>query len=678
MVPVEGVRVEVPRPTTTTGGASAVEVSVDSAGVLAAPTMEDFLRRMPLIQIRANSRGEAQPALRGAEDRQIAVLLDGIPLTLGWDHRTDLSVIPMTAVRQMTLLRGLSSMVHGPNVLGGALEFDVARGTSHRASPTWTGALSLAPSGGRNATVAGGTLLERNYSSLVVRGGASYRNRPGVPVPEDAFNDPALRLEFLAGQRGTAQRLNSDRRQLDGFVSAHYLRTGGAWASGLAAVSDVTRGVPPEAHVADPRLWRYPNQGRFFATFSGGSGERPTRWGRGDLEASFGIDRSVSEIDEYATAGYQTVVNGETGVTTTLTGRLLADHVFRNALEVRSALTVADVAHAESFPSADRFRYEQRLWSLGAEIETNPARLLGGSRGDAGAVGEGERGSGAPNGRDGGLRVSLGGALDGADTPLSGDKPPLGVMWDWGLRAGATYAAHGGNVRYHAGVSRRTRFPSLRELYSGALGRFEPNPGLHPEQLVAAEAGVTFDVEEAHLQLVGFHHHLYEGIVRSRVVTPEGTRFQRVNRDEILSTGVEFLAAGTWGRLTYGGDLTLQRVVVRDAGAPGSDHRAEYEPTAAGNVNLTVAGPRRVAFTGFLHFRGNQFCENVESPAQGRLDASATLDLEARRNFRWGDGSFLRRVEGTIGVSNATDSKVFDQCGLPQPGRTFRVQVNLR
>ena len=70
-----------------------------------------------MIQVRANSRGEAQPDMRGAEDRQIAILLDGIPLTVGWDHRTDMSVIPLTAFRNVTLLRGLSSMLHGPNVL---------------------------------------------------------------------------------------------------------------------------------------------------------------------------------------------------------------------------------------------------------------------------------------------------------------------------------------------------------------------------------------------------------------------------------------------------------------------------------------------------------------------------------------------------------------------------------
>lgn len=670
VVHLEGVRVEVPRPTTTTGGTSAVEVSVDSAGVVAAPTMEDFLRRMPLIQIRANSRGEAQPALRGAEDRQIAVLLDGIPLTLGWDHRTDLSVIPLTAVRQMTLLRGLSSMLHGPNVLGGALEFNVARGASRQpAPPPVTGAVSVEPGGGTNATATGGALFERDYSTWVVRGGAAYRNRSGVAVPDEAFRDPSLRVEFLA-PRQDAQRLNSDRRQLDGFVSGRYLHRGGAWLSSLVSASTTRRGVPPEAHVSDPRLWRYPRQSRLFATVSGGSGMRTTAWGEGDMEVSIGVDRSVAEIDEFATAAYHTPVNGETGETTTFTGRLLGDHIFPDATEVRSAFTLADVTHTESFPSGDRFDYEQRLWSLGAEVEAEGARLLG-----RGGNGLGDGGARTGNG---GVRVSLGASLDGANTPRSGDKPPLGTMWDWGLRAGATFAAHGGNVRYHAGISRRTRFPSLRELYSGALGRFEPNPGLRPERLIAGEAGVTFDIREAHLQVVGFHHHLYDGIVRSRLVTPDGTRFQRINRDDIRSTGIEMLAAGAWRRLTYGGDLTLQRVRIRDAGAPETDHRAEYEPTIAGNVNLTVEGPSRVAFTGFVHFRGTQFCENVETPALGQLNASATVDLEARRMFRWGSGSLLGRVEGTLGVSNLTDSSVLDQCGLPQPGRTFRAQINLR
>ena len=93
--------------------------------------MDEVLRSMPLIQIRQNSRGEVQPALRGSEDRQITIIMDGVPLSIGWDHRTDMSIIPLTAARSVTLVRGLSSILYGPNTLGGVVEVDVARGPGH-------------------------------------------------------------------------------------------------------------------------------------------------------------------------------------------------------------------------------------------------------------------------------------------------------------------------------------------------------------------------------------------------------------------------------------------------------------------------------------------------------------------------------------------------------------------
>jgi iron complex outermembrane receptor protein len=290
VVRIRGLRVEVPRPTATTGGTSAVEVSLDSAGVVAAPTMEEFLRRIPTVQIRVNSRGEAQPDLRGAEDRQIAIFLDGIPLTVGWDHRTDMSVIPLTAVRKMTLYRGLSSMLHGPNVLGGAIEFDVGRGASlDTPVPPLLAALSVDQEGGIGTSATVGSRIQRSW---VLRTGAGYRDSPGVTLPSGTRDDDRLRADFLADADG--RRLNSDRRLIDGFVAARYDGSEGAWFSSLLTISDAERGVPPEAHVEDPRLWRYSGQSRLFTTLSGGSGMRETGLGEGEVEVSFGLDRSTT------------------------------------------------------------------------------------------------------------------------------------------------------------------------------------------------------------------------------------------------------------------------------------------------------------------------------------------------------------------------------------------------
>ncbi|HSG81681.1 MAG TPA: TonB-dependent receptor plug domain-containing protein, partial [Gemmatimonadota bacterium] len=87
---VEEIKVRVSRPVATAGGAAAITTPLDSLRASPSPTLEDVLRQIPLVQVRENSRGEVQPSVRGMESRQVAVIVDGVPITLGWDNRTDL------------------------------------------------------------------------------------------------------------------------------------------------------------------------------------------------------------------------------------------------------------------------------------------------------------------------------------------------------------------------------------------------------------------------------------------------------------------------------------------------------------------------------------------------------------------------------------------------------------
>ena len=652
-VTLVGLHVEVPRPIATTGGTSAIEFDLDSAGAVAAPTMEELLRRMPAVQIRANSRGEAQPDLRGAEDRQVAILLDGIPLTIGWDHRTDVSIVPLTAVRAMTLYRGLSSMLHGPNVLGGAIEFDVGRGAVPREDPTPLNAqISLDEVGAVGASAVASARKETDGGAWLVRVGGGHRQSPGATVPGGAAEDRRVREELLADASGW--RLNSDRRLSDGFLSARYRGDGGAWASGLVAVSDAERGVPPETHASNPRLWRYPHQGRIIAAISGGA----ALLGEGEVEVSVGLDRSTTETEAYESAAYEKVADRETGTTTTLSARLLGEHRFDWGPEARTALTFARVSHDEAFHPGERSAYEQRLWSLGTEVEIGSDDILGSGVGLT--------------------RWTLGASIDGADTPLSGDKKPLDVLWDWGARAGVSRVIADGGILLHAGVSRRTRFPSLRELYSGALGRFLPNSELRPETMVAGEVGITINDGERQLQVVGFRNRLADGIVRVSTPTPHGTLFQRINRDEVRSRGVEVMGAGTLGPGTVGVGVTWKSVATRDPRWPADDGRVEYAPALASTATVGMKAPGQILVSGFLRYRGVQHCASIDATVLDEMEASATLDLEATRSFVGTKGGGKVRVDAAVAVSNLTDTTVLDQCGLPQPGRTLRIQLLIR
>ncbi|MGM0669166.1 MAG: hypothetical protein ACQET1_05565, partial [Gemmatimonadota bacterium] len=58
------------------------------------------------------------------------------------------------------------------------------------------------------------------------------------------------------------------------------------------------------------------------------------------------------------------------------------------------------------------------------------------------------------------------------------------------------------------------------------------------------------------------------------------------------------------------------------------------------------------------------------------FDGSGHLDLGLHRVFDLIMGPF-RRVDGEVRLDNATDAVVMDQCGLPQPGRTLRIQLRV-
>jgi iron complex outermembrane recepter protein len=652
---VPGLTVLVPRPASTTGGASAVEVAMDSLMARPAPTLEQVLRDLPLIQIRRNSRGEAQPALRGGEDRQIAVLMDGVPLTLGWDGRADLSVIPLTAAQRVDLVRGLSSVLYGPNVLGGAVEIDVARGAARQARPLPLQVdLGLDHALGRSVGVSGGALMDTPGGEWVLRGGGGLQSREGDVLSGRAGKGDGQDPSLLT--KDGDLRLNTDVHRLDAFVAGRYRSLDGNWLAISSSGFTLERGVAPEAHLASPRLWRYPRQSRIITALSAGTAHTATAWGEGDMEASLGLDVGSYRIDEYTTPEYRERTGGETGDDLTVTLRFLGDHSLGERGELRGAFTYGDVNHVEGFPGRATSRYRQRLWSMGTEAE-----WLLTSGGDA----VGRRNT----------RVTVGAVLDGADTPRSGDKPPLGRLWDWGGRLGATSLGPDQRVLFHGALSRRTRFPALRELYSGALGRFLPNPDLRPEVLTGGELGVTVKNRLADLQVVGFHQRLTDGIVRTSVVTGEGARFRRINQGEVRSTGLEILALGWIGPAALTGDLTLQR--VRGISPDGTRGELEYEPEVAGRLALRLPVAWAVEGSANLRYVGRQFCENPEVGGLQSLRGSRTLDLGLRRAFGRAAG-FLSRTEALISLDNVTDGLVLDQCGLPQPGRTLRVHLRLR
>jgi iron complex outermembrane receptor protein len=256
-------------------------------------------------------------------------------------------------------------------------------------------------------------VTELSNGRLVLRAGGGYRSQDGVALPDDVI-DPGS---------DDGLRTNSDVEGANGFAALRWEADRGQWVSLSASGFHAQRGVPPELHVQEPRLWRYPNEWQTVAALSAGTGQRRTPLGVGDLEASIGFNGGRQDIEAFRSLDYDEVVETESGDDRTWTLRVLGDHTLTSSSELRAAFSYADVNHTEILDEVERNEYRQRLWSAASEIAWRLPKLT---------------------------NLTFGAAMDGADTPESGGKPPLGRLWAWGGRVGLSTLAIRHDLQVHA------------------------------------------------------------------------------------------------------------------------------------------------------------------------------------------------------------------------------------
>lgn len=658
--PIEGVKVTAPRATTVTGGASAMVLDpLQITTIPPAPSLEQLLRRTPFVLVRQNSRGESELSVRGSDSRQAAVLLDGLPLTIGWDHRSDPSLVPLTAARRVTLVRGLSTLLAGPNVLGGVIEVDVAGGTTRDVPDTHgaRGGIALGEHGARVLTASTTGAWTLSSRVLSVRAGGTDRHREGVRLARAETGAPLQgegrdSMALLAG----GPRTNSDLSQRDAFVALRVQGASGAYLGATLAGYRARRGVPPELHIAAPRLWRYPVLDRALGVVSAGSGPVTTPLGHGVLAASLGVNAAATEIEGFGDRAYTRITNTERGDEQTTSARAHGTHWF-GATALRASLTHARVRYRERVDADPEARYRQQLTSAATELELPPFS---------------------------GVRAIAGIAHDRATTPETGGRPALGSLARWGWRAGLSRNVGSDALTVHASASRRARFPALRELYSGALARFEPNPTLRPETLTGIEGGVTMGGENGlQGQAVLFGHRLEDAVVR--ITLPNG-RLMRVNRDRLRSTGIELLAAYS-GAVRAGGDrwrlsadVMAQRVRVIDASVTSASERfPEHVPKLRGSMEASIPLVAQLRAVAGARYSGSQWCVHPDLGRQVELRKSTVADAALSREWRLAGRAkaLIRQLRAVIAADNLFDAMAYDQCGLPQPGRTIRVGVEV-
>ena len=139
---------------------------------------------------KVGARNEEMIYVRGFDLRQVPVFLDGIPIYVPYDGYADLGRFTTFGIAHIDVAKGFSSLIYGPNTLGGAinlvskkpgelLEGEIGAGT------TWT------DDGGNNSRRVY-TNIGSNQGSWYIQAGLSYLDVDSFSLPDDF---PARRFE---------------------------------------------------------------------------------------------------------------------------------------------------------------------------------------------------------------------------------------------------------------------------------------------------------------------------------------------------------------------------------------------------------------------------------------------------------------------------------------------------
>ncbi|WP_310467308.1 TonB-dependent receptor domain-containing protein [Sphingomonas sp.] len=608
-------------------------VALDQDSVIARQprSAADVLKGLPGVSVRTNSRGETIARVRGSEERQTQVFVDGAPLAVPWDGRADLGMIPAGLIGALRVSKGAAPIEFGTNAVAGAVDVQTRSGGEH--------SLIATASAGPLGFAEGSAVLTFPTGGIDVTLGASGLTRDAEPVARLAA------LPF--SQRASRRRTNSDLDAATLFAAAGFER-GPVTLRGTLLHIRAERGIAPESDrdpaLDAPRYWRYPDIAQTQASVTA----KLALAGRTSLRVTGWRQWFGQTIVQYSDASYDAVRAREEDDDDTLGGRAVLS-LDPGPVALRLVATAQTRRHAQvdsvpGGPAAPRLRYRQNLFTIGAEADRPIA----------------------------GGQATVGLAYDHSANPLTGDKP------DHPARGALAFsAAYRRPLAKHwtATLSggRRNRFPTARELFGEALGRFLANPDLRPERAWSGDLELAYASPGLSVTLNPFFSRSEDSIAQ-RVVTVDGRRLrQRYNLSGSTSFGLDAALSAELAhslRLELGGSLLRARADRGAAAFRRLPQRPGYELATAlayePNDRLSLRGEwRRVGPAVDIDPRGEK----------ARLAPGNEVNLRGRVRVAELRGRLPLSL--TASIDNLADDVITPQLGLPLPGRSVRIGLRI-
>jgi iron complex outermembrane receptor protein len=631
-----------------------VDVEVVTAEEIAARnarTVAEVLVTVPGIRVSTGRKNEPRVSIHGFDQSKILVLIDGVPFYETTYGQLDLNQIPTSNVARIEVSKGAASVLYGANAMGGVVNI-VTKQAADTPSTEVTG--ELGGNGIANLSLSHGARRGRLSYWLDY----SHQERDGWDVSGDfelvpgqiVYRAPSSTVPALL--QGEGERTNSDVTRdaawlkvgfdngpdSEFWVNLHHLNM----SKGLPpAIDEVRVFLSPPAFSQLARMPDYRDTGIDLDM-------RQRLSERLVLKGKLFYHDHEDNYDSYADLEYSDRLSRSTFADSILGATAILESSLTDANTLRASLNLKRDTHKERGDETLPFaKTASTTGSVGFEDELRlgrGVRLVLGLGFDWFDVSEAERNL-----------VSEGQLVGQEPLPATSAEhvnPVVGVNWAFDA---------GGEL--FASVGRKSRFPTLSQLYSDRSG----NPDLEPEQSFNLVVGTRRHLTRAlDLEATGFWYEVSDLISRSG--TDPTNTFQ--NYAEVRIRGLELA-----GSLLVTDGLLLRAHLTWTDAADRSEGRVTDDvinvPEFAGNLAVRWQlpwFPARFALDGT--YMGDVFTSlpsplYPDDPVQ---QVDAVFLLGARLGY-----DVLGWLELWAAGRNLLDEDYESEFAYPGPGRELSV-----
>jgi iron complex outermembrane receptor protein len=581
-------------------------------------------------------KNDAMLNVRGFDLRQLPVYLDGVPVYVSYDGYVDLGRYLVSDLSRISVSRGEASLLLGPNALGGAINL-VSRKPAAKLEMDAASSITLDRRGygGLISELNAGSRKERFYFQAGI---AFVDHKPFVLSQKYAQGIEHGQVQFNSGMRdmNSSVKLGYTPNQSDSYVLSYHFQDG---SKGVP----VYDGDDPAQMI---RYWQFPaikKQGLHFnsKTFFSGESYLQTRLYYHDYFSDLRSYDDSTLLSQDKRSSFTSIYDDET-----VGGALILALAPAEKHRVKTAIHAIYDHHREhnTHPRVEPLRHIRDMsYSIALEDQINLSERLTFTAGVS-------------------MHLKDNLQADNYDAQTDSVFPfPDHSDRAFNLLAGGRYKLKRSH-KFHGHISRKNRFPTMRDRYSYRLGKSIPNPDLISESSWNFDLGYTFDPGEIfQLRSAVFYSYLNDAIQEVYGVDPDNSAiYQSQNAGNAAYYGWE--AELAW-RPVSALEAAIQYTLTRRENLSNPDLHFIDVPRhkLLGQVHIKP-------FSNFEFRLDGTYNSPRTSTSSGMYGTEAFFKLDIKASY-----TILSALSFEASVSNLLDTAYSYREGYPAPGRQYRL-----